>query len=110
VRYLLVFVLSVAVGLAVYVLSVRAAARRPAATGGFGAQERSGPPPAGPGYSYVPVTTSRTDWQSRLSGFIGLLISVALGAVALAFTIYLFGSMIARAISGSFGTGDTGST
>jgi hypothetical protein len=39
-----------------------------------------------------------------------LLISVALGAVALAFTIYLFGSMIARAISGSFGTGDAGST
>jgi hypothetical protein len=93
--YLLVFMVALAVGAAVFVLSVREA---PETDGGFGRDSTLPPPPAA-GTTYVPVTTSAPDWQTRLQGLLGLAISVALAALGLAVAVYAVGSAIAHAVS-----------
>lgn len=80
--YAFVFLVAVGVGVAVYVTTVRSGG--PVAASSFGTAE---PVPPDPGL-YVPVTPAKPDWQSRLTGFLGLVIAVVTGAVLLAFTLY----------------------
>ena len=47
----------------------------------------------------IPVVGARPSWHSRLGGALGLLVAVGLGAIAIAGTLYLAGTMIARLIS-----------
>jgi hypothetical protein len=101
VGYLLVFMVALAVGAAVFVLSVR---EPPETDGGFG-QESSLPPPPAAGTTYVPVTTSAPDWQTRLQGLLGLAISVVLAALGLAVAVYFVGSAIAHAVSSTASSG-----
>jgi len=80
--YAFVFLLAVGVGVGVYITTVRSGGS--VAAGFSGAAE---PVPPDPGL-YVPVTPAKPDWQSRLTGFLGLVIAVVTGAVLLAFTLY----------------------
>jgi hypothetical protein len=80
--YAFVFLVAVAVGVGVYVTTVRSG--RPV-TQGFGSATEPEVPESG---AYVPVTAGPLDWQSRLTGFLGLVIAVVVGAVLLAFTLY----------------------
>lgn len=96
--YAFIFLVAVAVGVAVYVTTVRAG--RPVAQG-FGPSGEGAPPEPG---TYVPVTEAGTDWQSRLTGFLGLVIAVVVGAIVLAFTLYAGVETLVRVVTGSFGT------
>lgn len=80
--YAFVFLVAVGVGVAVYITTVRTAG--PMAQGFSGAGEPASPDPG----LYVPVTPAGPDWQSRLTGFLGLVIAVVAGAVLLALTLY----------------------
>ena len=47
----------------------------------------------------IPVVTARRSWHSRLNGALGLVIVIGVGAVAIAFTLYGIGMLIARILS-----------
>jgi hypothetical protein len=96
--YAFVFFVAVGVAVAVYVTTVRNGGML---DDGFG----GGDVPSGPGATYVPVTEARTDWQSRLTGFLGLVIAVVVGAIVLAFGIYTGVSWLVRLV-GNVVTGD----
>jgi hypothetical protein len=53
--------------------------------------------------SYIPVGTSSPSWHSRLAGLMGLVISVVVAAVTLAFALYSIGHLIARLMSHAAG-------
>jgi hypothetical protein len=101
VAYLIVLLVAAAVGGAVYYLTIR---RGVIPVGGFGgepASPSSAPlaPPRPPGPStYVSVIASKPDWQSRMTGILGLAVAVVVGAVALAGSIYLSASWLVRLI------------
>jgi hypothetical protein len=101
VAYALVFLVALAVGAGVYVVSLR---RAPFVEGGFGSEATAAPPPEP---ALLPVATNRPDWQTRLTGVLGLLIAVTVGAVALTLALVAFGSLIAR-LFGSVSGGDSG--
>jgi hypothetical protein len=107
VGYLIVFVVAVAVGTAVYFATLRGVG--PIGTFGFGEAAPAaagGPPPdPGPGMSYVPVQESRHDWQARLTGMLGLLVAVAVGGIALAISLYAIGVLFGK-LFGGIGGGD----
>ena len=96
--YLLVVLIAVAVGAIVYLMSLRTGPYP--GDGGFGSEpERAPTAPAGS--AYVPVSTTRSDWQTRLTGFLGLLILVVVGSVALAVTLYVSVSMLIALFGGA---------
>ena len=103
--YLLVFVCSLAVGGVVFAVSLRRPVVRPSSSG-FDPPGVGEPPRAGPDTAYVPVATAPPSWHTRLTGALGLLISIAAAAVALAVGVYAFGAAIGRLIGGAVG-GDT---
>src|SRR5207344_1940105 len=84
-----VAVLSVLVGCAVYLGTVRGQ-RSPSATG-FGESERDGdveaiePDAAPPGYAYLQVSTQGPGLRDRLQGLVGVVVLLGVGAAALAF-------------------------
>jgi hypothetical protein len=95
--YVLVLVVAAAVGAGVYVFTLR--------------QPPIGPPSApverdqaggvaDPGLvgSYVPVVAAATDWESRLTSALGLVIAVIVGAVALAASTYLAFAIVGRLV------------
>ncbi|HSL09922.1 MAG TPA: hypothetical protein VLA82_01225 [Actinomycetota bacterium] len=100
--YLIVFVVAVAVGVAVFFATLRGVG--PMGIAGFGERAPAasvGPPPdPGPGMSYVPVQESRHDWQARLTGVLGLLVAVAVAGIALAISIYALGVLIGKVFGG----------
>jgi hypothetical protein len=100
VAYALVFLVALAVGAGVYVISLR---RAPFNEGGFGGETVA----ARPEPAFLPVASSRPDWQTRLTGVLGLLIAVTVGAVALTLALVAFGSLIAR-LFGSVSGGNGG--
>jgi len=104
VAYLLVFVVALAVGAAVYVSTVRAGAARP--DGGFGEGAEVGGAPREAGGAYLPVAADGPDWQSRITGVLGLVISVVVAGVALAASIYALGALIGKLFGGI--SGDAG--
>jgi hypothetical protein len=103
VAYVIVLLVAAAVGAAVYYLTIR---RGVIPLGGFGGEPASPrlpppntPPMAPPGPStYVSVIASKPDWQSRMTGILGLAVAVVVGAVALAGSIYLSASWLVRLI------------
>jgi hypothetical protein len=92
--YLLVFLIAAAVGVAVYALTLRG--QLPTSTGAGGSGTPAPPPPG----DYVPVTGWRPDWQSRLTGLLGLLLAVVLGAAAIAIAAYAGGRFLVRMLGG----------
>jgi len=99
--YVIVLVLSLLVGGAVYLRTVHTARGEPAAVGfdggGDAAGERYADSP-GAGYTYLRVATRGPSWQDRLQGFVGLILLLAAGAAALAFGIYQLGHLISVTI------------
>jgi hypothetical protein len=49
--------------------------------------------------AYLPVAPSAPSWQSRAAGLMGLVISVIVAAVTLAFVVYSAGHLIAKLMS-----------
>jgi hypothetical protein len=94
--YLIVVAMSVLVGVAVYVATLRAGAERPAAVGFDGADRGEGSDleAPGPGYTYLRVATRGPSWQDRVLGFVGLVILVLVSAAVLAFGIYQLGHLV----------------
>jgi hypothetical protein len=88
--YVLVFALAAAVGVAVYLITAR---------GGLGMLGSNG---LGRGAVNEPgaavVGGSRADWQTRMTGLVGLAIAVILASVVLAAAVYAVGSAVGRAI------------
>lgn len=96
--YAFVFLVAVAVGVGVYVTTVRGDR---AVTEGFGTGTDPG---AGDAGTYVPVAPGRPDWQSRLTGFLGLVIAVVVGAIVLAFTLYAGVEWLVKLVTDAVGT------
>lgn len=92
--YAFVFLVAVGVAVGVYVTTVRGGRTLP---DGYATMGPDGPP--GAAGTYVPVTPVRVDWQSRLTGFFGLVIAVVVGAVVLAFGLYAGVSLLVRLIA-----------
>jgi hypothetical protein len=95
--YLVVLALSLLVGGAVYLATVRG--EREVSALGFGGEgdeggEQGAAPAAGPGYAYLRVSTEGPSIRERLQGLIGVLVLVGIGAAALAFAIYQAGHFI----------------
>jgi hypothetical protein len=102
--YLLVLLVSLLVGVAAYLVTVRGS---PADTSlGFGDEEeelatRPDDPTSGdplPGYAYLQVSTRGPALRDRLLGIIGLVLLVAISMAVLAFAIYEVGHLINRTI------------
>jgi hypothetical protein len=93
--YLFVFLIAAAVGVAVYAITLRSDA--PLTSAGSAPDPGTAAPPG----DYVTVTGWRPDWQSRLTGLLGLLLAVILGAAAIAVSLYLGGSFVARLLDGA---------
>lgn len=98
-EYVLVFLAALLVGAVVYYLSVRVDVRRPDAAPEPEPASAAPPPPAPPGAIYVPLSPATTTWEHRVTGLLGLLVTVALAGALLAFVAYAGASMLFRAIS-----------
>jgi hypothetical protein len=97
-EYVLVFLAALLVGAVVYGLSVRQEAT---AEGPERARvEEPVPPPSAPaGSTYVPLAPATTTWEHRVTGLLGILVTVTLAGALLAFVVYLGGSVLFRAIT-----------
>jgi hypothetical protein len=107
-EYVLVFLAALLVGAVVYFLSVRVEQQRPGETAEgepAAAQAVAAPPPSPPGAVYVPLAPATTTWEHRVTGMLGLLVTVALAGALLAFVVYAGGSMLFRAISDAASNG-----
>ncbi len=116
-KYLFVLVVSLLVGVAVYVLSLRAEDEAipglgfsPEETGGRRRRhETDAPPPAyertspepglGTTTTYLRILTNRTSWRDRVQGFIGLVVLVMVGSAVLALSVYEVGHVINSTIA-----------
>jgi hypothetical protein len=103
--YLLVLLVSLLVGVAAYLVTVRGSNADTAL--GFGDDEeelatRPGDPPRSndppPGFAYLQVSTRGPALRDRLLGLIGLVLLVAISMAVLAFAIYEIGHLINRTI------------
>lgn len=101
--YVYIFLAALATGGLVFWLTLRSAPEepRPAPLDGDGFLPPKPPPPgaAYPDGVYVPIVEDRRSWQTRVAGFLGILILVSLAAAALAFSLYQAGSFVARLLS-----------
>jgi hypothetical protein len=99
--YLLVGALSILVGAAVYLVTVRDVPD-PAPATGFGDEDDVGDaePVAGPrpGYTYLQVSTRGPRLQDRILGLVGVVLLVGVSAAVLAFAIYEVGHLINQTI------------
>jgi hypothetical protein len=103
--YLLVLLVAAAVGAAVYFVTLRADVDYEGSDGAaFSSAGVSTSAPA-PGSGYVPVGSVRTDWQTRVTGLLGLLIMVVVGAVVLAGTVYIGFSLLFHLIGNAASNG-----
>lgn len=73
--------------------------RRASTTGGASARSLEAPE------GYIPVSSGDPSWHARLGGVMGLVIAVAVGAIALAFSLWALGSLVARLFSNAGGGG-----
>lgn len=101
-RYLVVLLASLAVGAIVYVLSLRAEEREPAAVGFQPAPPEPEEPTGGgpqPGYTYLQVpVTHGPSLEERIHGLLGSLALIAIAAVGLALSVYAIGALLGRLI------------
>jgi hypothetical protein len=97
--YLLVLLVAAAVGAAAFRATLRGtAAHTPAAR-----RAPVGVPVPSTGPSYVPVTDVHATWESRLTGALGLVIAIVVGAVALALGTYLGIAFVVKLVNRSVG-------
>lgn len=102
----LVAVLSVLVGCAVYLGTIRSQ-QSPSATGFGEAEEEAmesveaGAPP--PGYAYLQVSTQGPSFRDRLQGVLGVILLVGVSAATLAFALYELGYLINKTIEAFLG-------
>jgi hypothetical protein len=104
VPYLLVLGLSLLVGAAVYLATVRTEHDTPALGFGDDLADAGAAPAAGTGYAYLRVSTEEPSIRDRLQGLIGAIVLVSLGAAALAFAIYQGGHLIDLMIKSFLGS------
>jgi hypothetical protein len=98
--YLLVLVVAAAVGAAAFRATLRqgaapTAAARPRST------QPVGVPVSAPGQTYVPVTDIHATWESRVTGALGLVIAIIVGALALAGGVYLGVMLLVKVLNRS---------
>lgn len=109
--YMMVFLVAVAVGAAVYVVTVREGLGARMFSGLTGAE--AGAPgggdaaAAGQAGAYVRVSAMRPDWQTRLTGFLGLIVAVVVGAVVIAVSLYVAFSWLAHLLGGVVSSGNS---
>jgi hypothetical protein len=105
-RYGLVLLLSISVGLLVYLLSMRTGRSEPA-TVGFdpaesgpqGSQKDLGTGGAPPGYTYLQVAVTRgPSFQDRIQGFLGSLVLIVVGTLAVSGMLYGLGVIVSRTV------------
>jgi uncharacterized iron-regulated membrane protein len=96
VGYLLIVVLSVAVGVVVYQASGRVSLPDEGPEGWTGAapREREAPPSPPTNFERLSISRVRRSWHDRMIGILGLVVSVAIGTVALTGGLYLLGRMV----------------
>jgi len=100
--FMIVAVLSVLVGCAVYLGTVRTQGAPPAT--GFGktepeeALEAIEPGAPAPGYAYLQVSTQGPGVRERLQGLVGVIVLLGVGAAALALALYELGHLINKTI------------
>jgi hypothetical protein len=100
--FVIVAVLSVIVGCAVYLGTIRTQGAPP--TTGFGetepeeALEAIEPGAPAPGYAYLQVSTQGPGARERLQGLVGVIVLLGVGAAALAFALYELGHLINKTI------------
>jgi hypothetical protein len=99
--YVLVGALSILVGAAVYLVTVRDVPD-PVPAMGFGDEDDVGDtePVAGPrpGYTYLQISTHGPRVQDRILGLVGVVLLVGVSAAVLAFAIYQLGHLINETI------------
>src|SRR4029453_13520605 len=100
--FLIVAVLSVLVGCAVYLGTVHGP-EAPSATGFGGADpeegfEAVGPGPRAPGYPFLQVSTRGPELRERVRGLVGVIALLGVGAAALAFALYELGHLVNKTI------------
>lgn len=99
---MIVAVVSVLVGCAVYLGTVRNQDAPPAT--GFGETgpeeplEAVEPGAPSPGYAYLQVSTRGPELRERLQGLVGVIVLLGVGAAALAFALYELGHLINKTI------------
>ena len=98
---MLVTLVSLLVGVAVYLATVRSP-QAPSATGFGDPQEETADPlepgTPSPGYAYLQVSTQGPGLRDRLQGLIGVLLLIGFAAAALAFALYELGHLVNRTI------------
>jgi mRNA-degrading endonuclease toxin of MazEF toxin-antitoxin module len=97
--YLLVLLVAAAVGAAAFRATLRGTAAHTAAS----RRPPVGVPVPATGQSYVTVTDVHATWESRLTGALGLVIAIVVGAVALALGTYLGIAFVVRLVNRSVG-------
>ena len=100
--FMIVAVLSVLVGCAVYLGTVHGPGG-PSATG-FGEtepeedREAIEPSAPAPGYAYLQVSTQGPELRERVRGMVGVIALLGVGAAALAFALYELGHLVNKTI------------
>lgn len=111
--YMMVFLVAVAVGAAVYVVTVREGLGARMFSGLTGAEAGAlgggdaAAAAAGQAGAYVRVSAMRPDWQTRLTGFLGLIVAVVVGAVVIAVSLYVAFSWLAHLLGGVVSSGNS---
>jgi len=109
VEILVVLALALAAGAAVYRLSLYLTGERDASaassSAGFLPGERLLPAATGtadlpPGYRYAVLAPGRRSWQTRVIGFLGIVVLVCLGAMVLALAVYEVSHLIRITLDG----------
>jgi hypothetical protein len=120
-KYLLVFLVSLFAGGAVYVLTLRTAPRESSVGFGFAPEalrrrHRRAPiaasaetdpeaidpmslEPPGAGFTYLKVSTGSPTWQQRVQGLLGVVILVVASSVLLAASVYEIGHLVNSTLS-----------
>jgi hypothetical protein len=89
---LLVLALAVAAGAAVYRVSLYLTGESPSPNSGFlpedGMMSAAGPGDLPPGFRYAVLGPGRRSWQTKLIGFLGIVVLVSLAALVMALAVY----------------------
>jgi hypothetical protein len=92
--YVLIVGLSVAVGAVVYRVAGRVPLPEEGPEGWAGGPEPAAPPAPPTNFERLSVSRERRSWHDRAIGILGLVVAVALGAAAVAFSLYLVGRVV----------------
>ena len=114
-QILLVLALAVAAGVTAYHVSLRLSGEEPgsdpAGEGFLAGSEMtsSGVMTADlpPGYRYAVLAPGRRSWQTRLLGFIGIVLVISVGAGVLAISIYEIGHIVRVTLDSYLGSGSS---